>query len=265
MKKLVAFTLAAGMVLTTLSGCAAKKTQGTSSGEATSIVESEAEEIANTEDKNGASSESQYDEPDNVVIEYDGSKLIDLPTESIKVTLRGKQILPGRDTAETLQKSFVSTFVDNSRFTINRWNPEYVVGPDGELTVTAHSDDYKTEDEPDVKDVIPDSYMFKKMSALSLEEGTQFEFLGLTENSSFDDVWRTMNQYGDPYEGHNYTKETDEERGSRAGVLCYLTKDGYDIQFNFDGFGEYLSSVFISYTPGELSRREGLASLQDNQ
>lgn len=45
MKKLVAFTLAAGMVLTTLSGCAAKKTQGTSSGEATSIVESEAEEI----------------------------------------------------------------------------------------------------------------------------------------------------------------------------------------------------------------------------
>lgn len=162
MKKLVAFTLAAGMVLTTLSGCAAKKTQGTSSGEATSIVESEAEEIADTEDKNGASSESQYDEPDNVVIEYDTSKLIDLPEESIKVTLRGKQILPGRDTAETLQKSFESTFVDNSRFTINRWNPEYVVGPDGELTVTAHSDDYKTEDEPDVKDVIPDSYMFKK-------------------------------------------------------------------------------------------------------
>ena len=120
MKKLVAFTLAAGMVLTTLSGCAAKKTQGTSSGEATSIVESEAEEIADTEDKNGASSESQYDEPDNVVIEYDGSKLIDLPTESIKVTLRGKQILPGRDTAETLQESFESTFVDNSRFAINR-------------------------------------------------------------------------------------------------------------------------------------------------
>lgn len=162
MKKLVAFTLAAGIVLTTLSGCAAKKTQGTSSGEATSIVESEAEEIADTEDKNGASSESQYDEPDNVVIEYDGSKLIDLPTESIKVTLRGKQILPGRDTAETLQESFENTFVDNSRFTINRWNPEYVVGTDGELTVTAHSDDYKTEDEPDIKDVVPDMYMFKK-------------------------------------------------------------------------------------------------------
>lgn len=265
MKKLVAFTLAAGMVLTTFSGCTAKKTQGTSSSEATSIVESEAEEIADAENKNDASSESQYDEPDNVVIEYDGNKLIDLPTESIKVTLRGKQILPGRDTAETLQKSFESTFVDNSRFTINRWNPEYVVGPDGELTVTAHSDDYKTEDEPDVKDVIPDLYMFKKMSALSLEEGTQFEFLTMTENSSFDDVWRTMSQYGDPYEGHNYTKETDEERGSRTGVLCYLTKGGYDIQFNFDGFGEYLSSVFISYTPGELSRREGLASLQNNQ
>lgn len=265
MKKLVAFTLAAGMVLTTFSGCTAKKTQGTSSSEATSIVESEAEEIADAENKNDASSESQYDEPDNVVIEYDGNKLIDLPTESIKVTLRGKQILPGRDTAETLQKSFESTFVDNSRFTINRWNPEYVVGPDGELTVTAHSDDYKTEDEPDVKDVIPDLYMFKKMSALSLEEGTQFEFLTMTENSSFDDVWRTMSQYGDPYEGHNYTKETDEEHGSRAGVLCYLTKGGYDIQFNFDGFGEYLSSVFISYTPGELSRREGLASLQNNQ
>lgn len=93
MKKLVAFTLAAGMVLTTLSGCAAKKTQGTSSGEATSIVESEAEEIADTEDKNGASSESQYDEPDNVVIEYDGSKLIDLPTESIKVTLPKVRLL----------------------------------------------------------------------------------------------------------------------------------------------------------------------------
>lgn len=265
MKKLVAMTLAAEMVLTTFSGCTAKKTQDTSSSETISAVESEAEEIADAEDKNDASSESQYDEPDNVVIEYDGNKLIDLPTESIKVTLRGKQILPGRDTAETLQKSFESTFVDNSRFTINRWNPEYVVGPDGELTVTAHSDDYKTEDEPDVKDVIPDLYMFKKMSALSLEEGTQFEFLTMTENSSFDDVWRTMSQYGDPYEGHNYTKETDEERGSRAGVLCYLTKDGYDIQFNFDGFGEYLSSVFISYTPGELSRREGLASLQNNQ
>lgn len=265
MKKLVAFTLAVGMVLTTLSGCAAKKTQDTSSSEATSIVESEAAEVSDAEDKDDANSESEYDEPDNVVIECDTSKLIDLPEESIKVTLRGKQILPGRDTAETLQESFENTFVDNSRFAVNRWTPEYVVGPDGELTVTAHSDDFKTEDEPDVKDVIPDSYMFKKMSALSLEEGTQFEFLGLTENSSFDDVWRTMNQYGDPYEGHNYTKETDEERGSRAGVLCYLTKDGYDIQFNFDGFGEYLSSVFISYTPGELSRREGLASLQDNQ
>ena len=265
MKKLVAFTLAAGMVLTTLSGCAAKKTQGTSSSEATSIVESEAKEIVDAEDKNDASSESQYDEPDNVVIEYDGSKLIDLPTESIKVTLRGKQILPGRDTAETLQKSFESTFTDNSRFTINRWSPEYVVGPDGELTVTAHSDDYKTEDEPDVKDVVPDMYTFKKISALSQEEGTQFNFLGLTEDSSFDIVLRTMSQYGDPYEGYNYTKEIDDERGSRAGVLRYLTKDGYDIQFNFDAFGKYLSSVFISYTPGELSRREGVASLQNNQ
>lgn len=226
MKKLVAFTLAAGMVLTTLSGCAAKKTQGTSSGEATSIVESEAEEIADTEDKNGASSESQYDEPDNVVIEYDGSKLIDLPTESIKVTLRGKQILPGRDTAETLQESFESTFVDNSRFAINRWSPEYVVGPDGELTVTAHSDDFKTENEPDVKDVIPDSYMFKKMSALSQEEGTQFSFLNLTEDSSFDIVWRTMSQYGDPYEGYNYTKETDDERGSRPECCAISPKTG---------------------------------------
>lgn len=265
MKKLVAFILAAGMVLTTFSGCTAKKTQDTSSSETISAVESEVEDVSNTEDEQSSDTKSQYDEPDNVVIEYDGSKLIDLPTENIKVTLRGKQILPGRDTAETLQESFENTFVDNSRFTINRWNPEYVVGTDGELTVTAHSDDYKTEDEPDVKDVIPDSYMFKKMSALSLEEGTQFEFLGLTENSSFDDVWRTMSQYGDPYEGYNYTKETDDERGSRAGVLRYLTKDGYDIQFNFDAFGKYLSSVFISYTPGELTRREGLASLQNNQ
>lgn len=108
MKKLVAFTLAVGMVLTTLSGCAAKKTQDTSS-ETTSVVESEVEEVTDTEDKDKASSESQYDEPDNVVIEYDGSKLIDLPTENIKVTLRGKQILPGRDTAETLQESFEDT------------------------------------------------------------------------------------------------------------------------------------------------------------
>lgn len=265
MKKLVVMTLAAGMVFTTFSGCTAKKTQNTSSSETISAVESEVEDVSNTEDEQSSDTKSQYDEPDNVVIEYDGSKLIDLPEESIKVTLRGKQILPGRDTAETLQESFENTFVDNSRFAVNRWTPEYVVGPDGELTVTAHSDDFKTEDEPDVKDVIPDLYMFKKMSALSLEEGTQFEFLTMTESSSFDDVWRTMSQYGDPYEGHNYTKETDEERGSRAGVLCYLTKDGYDIQFIFDGFGKYLSSVFISYTPGELSRREGLASLQDNQ
>lgn len=265
MKKLVVMTLAAGMVFTTFSGCTAKKTQNTSSSETISAVESEVEDVSNTEDEQSSDTKSQYDEPDNVVIEYDGSKLIDLPEKSIKVTLRGKQILPGRDTAETLQESFENTFVDNSRFAVNRWTPEYVVGPDGELTVTAHSDDFKTEDEPDVKDVIPDLYMFKKMSALSLEEGTQFEFLTMTESSSFDDVWRTMSQYGDPYEGHNYTKETDEERGSRAGVLCYLTKDGYDIQFNFDGFGKYLSSVFISYTPGELSRREGLASLQDNQ
>lgn len=265
MKKLVAFTLAAGMVLTTFSGCTAKKTQDTSSSETISAVESEVEDVSNTEDEQSSDTKSQYDEPDNVVIEYDGSKLIDLPTENIKVTLRGKQILPGRDTAETLQKSFESTFVDNSRFTINRWSPEYVVGPDGELTVTAHSDDYKTEDEPDVKDVVPDMYTFKKISALSQEEGTQFNFLGLTEDSSFDIVLRTMSQYGDPYEGYNYTKETDDERGSRAGVLRYLTKDGYDIQFNFDAFGKYLSSVFISYTPGELSRREGVASLQNNQ
>lgn len=90
MKKLVAMTLAAGMVLTTFSGCTAKKTQDTSSSETISAVESEIEDVSNTEDEQSSDTKSQYDEPDNVVIEYDGSKLIDLPTENIKVTLRGK-------------------------------------------------------------------------------------------------------------------------------------------------------------------------------
>lgn len=171
--------------------------------------------------------------------------------------------MPGRDTAEALQTAFKDTFVDESTFTVNRWTPEYIVGPEEELTVVDHSNEYKTEEEPSPKDVVPEMYMFKKMGVLLQEEETQFDFLGVTEESSFDDVLETMDKYGKPYYGYNYTKETEDSASNRAGTLYYFTKDGYDIQFGFDGYGKYLNSVTITYTPGELSRREAMANLKN--
>ena len=173
--------------------------------------------------------------------------------------------MPGSDTAEEIKASFPDTFTDNSRFNINRWNPEYIVGSNAELTVSDSSDDYKTEDEPNLQDVVPSLYIFNKLGTLVPIADTQFDFLGITEDASFDDVLKVMDNYGKPYYGHNYTKEREDQAGSGSGILSYLTTDGYKIEFYFDGYGKYMNSVHIAYVPGELSRREGLASLQDNQ
>ena len=113
--------------------------------------------------------------------------------------------------------------------------------------------------------VVPSLYIFNKLGTLILIADTQFDFLGITEDASFDDVLKVMDNYGKPYYGHNYTKEREDQAGSGSGILSYLTTDGYKIEFYFDGYGKYMNSVHIAYVPGELSRREGLASLQDNQ
>ena len=173
-------------------------------------------------------------------------------------------IMPGRDTAEEIKASFPDTFTDNSRFNINRWNPEYIVGSNAELTVSDSSDDYKTEDEPNLQDVVPSLYIFNKLGTLVPIADTQFDFLGITEDASFDDVLKVMDNYGKPYYGHNYTKEREDQAGSGSGILSYLTTDGYKIEFYFDGYGKYMNSVHIAYVPGELSYREGMARLHSN-
>lgn len=268
MKKIVVFTLTAGIALALFAGCAAKDTQ-TSSASTSNIASS----TANTNDKNSDSDteednrndDSQYQDPENIVFENNMSAIIDLPVDDIKVTFDGKELTPGRDTAEEIKASFPDTFTDNSRFNINRWNPEYIVGSNAELTVSDSSDDYKTEDEPNLQDVVPSLYIFNKLGTLVPIADTQFDFLGITEDASFDDVLKVMDNYGKPYYGHNYTKEREDQAGSSSGILSYLTTDGYKIEFYFDGYGKYMNSVHIAYVPGELSRREGLASLQDNQ
>ena len=267
MKKIVVFTLTAGIALALFAGCAAKDARtsdANTSGTASSTV--------NANDKNNGSdakddnrdNDSQYQDPENIVFEDDMNAIIDLPVDDIKVMFEGKELLPGRDTAEVLQNSFPDTFEDSSRFNINRWKPEYSVGADAELTASDSSDDYKTETEPDLQDVVPTLYVFDKLGTLVPTEGTQFDFIGITEDASFDDVLETMDKYGKPYYGHNYTKETADEAGSGSGILSYLTSDGYKIEFYFDGYGKYMHSVHIAYTPGELSYREGMAKLQSN-
>lgn len=258
MKKIFAISLAASIALTMLVGCSENKSQ-TVKNDNTSVTEDEFNNDVNED----IDTEALYKDPENIVFDYDESIYIDLPIDDVKATFRGTQILPGRDTAEALQTAFKDAFVDESTFTVNRWTPEYIVGPEEELTVVNHSNEYKTEKEPSTKDVVPEMYMFKKMGVLLQEEGTQFDFLGITEESSFDDVLKTMNKYGKPYYGYNYTKETEDSASNRAGTLNYFTKDGYDIQFGFDGYGKHLNSVTITYTPGELSRREAMASLKN--
>lgn len=246
MNKIVALTLTASIALASLTGCAAKDAQQ---------KETNVSGISNSEENDNRDNDSQYQDPENIVFEDDMSTTIDLPVDDIKVTFDGKELMPGRDTAEEIKASFPDTFTDNSRFNINRWNPEYIVGSNAELTVSDSSDDYKTEDEPNLQDVVPSLYIFNKLETLVPIADTQFDFLGITEDASFDDVLKVMDNYGKPYYGHN----------SGSGILSYLTTDGYKIEFYFDGYWRYMNSVHIAYVPGELSRREGLASLQDNQ
>lgn len=255
MNKIVALTLTASIALASLTGCAAKDAQQ---------KETNVSGISNSEENDNRDNDSQYQDPENIVFEDDMSATIDLPVDDIKVTFDGKELMPGRDTAEEIKASFPDTFTDNSRFNINRWNPEYIVGSNAELTVSDSSDDYKTEDEPDLQDVVPSLYIFNKLGTLVPIADTQFDFLGITEDASFDDVLKVMDNYGKPYYGHNYTKEREDQAGSGSGILSYLTTYGYKIEFYFDGYGKYMNSVHITYVPGELSYREGMARLQSN-
>lgn len=267
MKKTVVLTLTAGIALALFAGCAAKDAQ-TSNANTSSISSSKsnANDMSSDSDKKDDSrdDDSQYQDPENIVFENDMSAIIDLPVDDIMVIFEGKELLPGRDTAEVLQGAFPDTFKDDSRFTVNRWKPEYSVGADAELTASDSSDDYKTEAEPALQDVIPTLYVFDKLGTLVPIEGTQFEFLGINENASFDDVLKVMDKYGKPYYGHNFTKKTADEAGSGSGILSYLTSEGYKIEFYFDGYGKYMHSVHITYAPGELSYRESMAKLQSN-
>ena len=222
MNKIVALTLTASIALASLTGCAAKDAQqkGTNvSG------------ISNSEENDNRDNDSQYQDPENIVFENDMSAIIDLPVDDIKVTFEGKELMPGRNTAEEIKAFFPDTFTDNSRFNINRWNPEYTVDSNAELTVSDSSDDYKTEDEPDLQDVVPSLYIFNKLGTLVPLDDTQFDFLGITEDASFDDVLKVMEKYGKPYYGYNYTKETEDQAGNGSGILSYLTTDGYEIEF----------------------------------
>ena len=141
MNKIVALTLTASIALASLTGCAAKDAQQ---------KETNVSGISNSEENDNRDNDSQYQDPENIVFEDDMSATIDLPVDDIKVMFEGKELMPGRDTAEGIKASFPDTFTDNSRFNINRWNPEYIVGSNAELTVSDSSDDYKTEDEPNL-------------------------------------------------------------------------------------------------------------------
>lgn len=255
MKNIVALTLTAGIALTLLTGCAVKDAQ---------LKDTNVSGVSNSVENDSQDNDSQYQDPENIVFEDDMSTTIDLPVDDIKVTFEGKELMPGRNTAEEIKALFPDTFTDDSRFNINRWNPEYIVGSNAELTVSDSSDDYKTEDEPNLQDVVPSLYIFNKLRTLVPIDDTQFDFLGITEDASFDDVLKVMEKYGKPYYGYNYTKETEDQAGNGSGILSYLTTDGYEIEFYFDGYGKRMNSVHIAYVPGELSYREGMARLQSN-
>ena len=226
MNKIVALTLTASIALASLTGCAAKDAQR---------KDTNVSGISNSVENDSRDDASRYQDPENIVFENDMSAIIDLPVDDIKVTFEGKELMPGRNTAEEIKASFPDTFTDNSRFNINRWNPEYTVDSNAELTVSDSSDDYKTEDEPDLQDVVPSLYIFNKLGTLVPLDDTQFDFLGITEDASFDDVLKVIEKYGKPYYGYNYTKETEDQAGNGSGILSYLTTDGYEIEFYFDG------------------------------
>lgn len=124
MNKIVALTLTASIALASLTGCAAKDAQQ---------KETNVSGISNSEENDNRDNDSQYQDPENIVFEDDMSATIDIPVDDIKVTFDGKELMPGRDTAEEIKASFPDTFTDNSRFNINRWNPEYIVGSNAEL------------------------------------------------------------------------------------------------------------------------------------
>ena len=68
--------------------------------------------ISNSEENDNRDNDSQYQDPENIVFEDDISATIDLPVDDIKVTFDGKELMPGRDTAEEIKASFPDTFTD---------------------------------------------------------------------------------------------------------------------------------------------------------
>lgn len=110
MNKIVALTLTASIALASLTGCAAKDAQQ---------KETNVSGISNSEENDNRDNDSQYQDPENIVFEDDKSATIDLPVDDIKVTFDGKELMPGRDTAEEIKTSFPDTFTDNSRFKYN--------------------------------------------------------------------------------------------------------------------------------------------------
>ena len=103
MNKIVALTLTASIALASLTGCAAKDAQR---------KDTNVSGISNSVENDSRDDASRYQDPENIVFENDMSAIIALPVDDIKVTFEGKELMPGRDTAEEIKASFPDTFTD---------------------------------------------------------------------------------------------------------------------------------------------------------
>ena len=127
------------------------------------------------------------------------------------------------------------------------------IGENQELVIHGPGGIYKSDALPNANNIIPTFFQFGGLRNLQAEGSIQFMFLGITENATFDDVLKTMSQYGEPVSGWNYDEKAATKKNDLTGTLNYWTDSGYNIEFYFDNYGTTLTMVSIAYNPEELA------------
>ena len=204
MKRLTAFLLA-GVTVLSLTGCvpryadtAAVERRNT---RPTTVVTQQPTDVMtgeNAESTPVPTEEPIIEKPENVVFAENNTARIQMPSDTLTVTFEGKDIKPCNDSVGTLQQAYGDLFTDNSHLNFSRWVLEYAIGENQELVIHGPGGIYKSDALPNANNIIPTFFQFGGLRNLQAEDGIQFMFLGITENATFDDVLKTMSQYGEP-------------------------------------------------------------------
>lgn len=259
LKRLTAFLLA-GVTVLSLTGCvpryadtAAVERRNT---RPTTVVTQQPTDVMtgeNAESTPVPTEEPIIEKPENVVFAENNTARIQMPSDTLTVTFEGKDIKPCNDSVGTLQQAYDDLFTDNSHLNFSRWVLEYAIGENQELVIHGPGGIYKSDALPNANNIIPTFFQFGGLRNLQAEGSIQFMFLGITENATFDDVLKTMSQYGEPVSGWNYDEKAATKKNDLTGTLNYWTDSGYNIEFYFDNYGTSLTMVSIAYNPEELA------------